>query len=202
MPWTGPVLPALPSISYPRKRSPTWSAVKNDALSGKRARTTLFTYPTYSYELPLNYLRTDPGVAEWQGLMGFINALAGAVGLFGYDDPDDNAVTAQAFGEGDGTTLGPFQLVRALGNFVEPVFLLNGAPQIFVDGVASANWTVDLYGRVTFTAGNAPASGTELTWTGAYYWPCRFDEDSIEMEKFLATIWQCKSLKFSTEKLP
>lgn len=202
MPWTGPVLPALPSISYPRKRNPTWSSVKNDALSGKRARTSLFTFPTYAYELPLNYLRTDPAIAEWQQLVGFINSLFGGVKLFGYSDPDDGAAAHQAFGEGDGSTLGPFQLVRALGNFVEPVFLLNGAPQIFVDGVSSANWTVDLYGRVTFSSGNAPGSGAVLTWSGSYYWPCRFDDDTTEMEKFLSNVWQCKSLKFSTEKLP
>lgn len=202
MPWTGPVFPSLPGITYPVKRSTNWSSVKNDALSGKRTRTTLFTYPTYSYDLPFSMLRSDAGNPEWQQLQGFINSLFGAVGLFGFQDPDDNAVIGQTFGEGDGTTLGPFQLVRALGNFVEPVFLLNGAPSISVDGAVSANWTVDLYGRVTFTSGNAPASGAVLTWSGDYYMPCRFDEDTTDFSKFLYQIFEAKSVKFSTEKLP
>jgi hypothetical protein len=92
--------------------------------------------------------------------------------------------------------------VRALGNFVEPVFLLNGNPTIAVNGTPSAAWTVDLYGRVTFNAGSAPASGAALTWSGAYYWPCRLDDDTTELSKFLVNIYECKALKFSTEKLP
>lgn len=202
MPWTGPVLPALPSISYPRTRTITWSGIKNDALSGKRARTSLFTYPLYAYELPLNYLRTDPAFQEWQQLIGFINSLQGSVKLFGYDDPDDRAVAGQGFGDGDGDTLGPFQLVRSLGGFVEPVFLLNGAPAIAVDGTPSTDWTVDNYGSVTFTAGHAPASGALLTWSGGYYWPCRFNDDTTELSQFLTTIYECKKLAFTTEKLP
>jgi hypothetical protein len=147
MPWTGPVLPALPSISYPGKRSPTWSAAKQEALSGKRTRYSLFTYPIYAYEIPLNYLRTDQAFQEWQQLVGFINSVQGPVELFGYTDPDDNAIANQEFGVGDGVTTGPFQLVRALGNFVEPVFLLNGAPTISVAGTPTSAFSVDLYGR-------------------------------------------------------
>lgn len=198
--WTGPVFPALPSISYPRKRNPNWSKVEAKALSGKRTRTTLFTYPTYSYEIPLNYLRTDAAFTEWQQLMGFINSLFGGVGLFGYTDPDDNAVANQVFGAGDGVTKGPFQLVRTLGNFVEPVFLINGTPVISVSGTPTAAFTIDTYGRITFTS--APAAAAVLTWSGAYYWGCRFDEDTTEFEKMLVNIYQCKSLKFSTDKLP
>jgi hypothetical protein len=63
MSWTGPVLPALPSISYPRKRNPTWNATRQVALSGKRTVYSLFTYPIYAYELPLNYLRTDQALS-------------------------------------------------------------------------------------------------------------------------------------------
>jgi hypothetical protein len=41
-----------------------------------------------------------------------------------------------------------------------------------------------------------------LTWSGTYYWPCRFDDDTTELSKFLVNIYECKALKFSTEKLP
>lgn len=198
--WTGPVLPALGGLSYPRKKTPTWSKVDATALSGKRARQTLFTYPTYTYELPINYLRTDQNIAEWQELVGFVNSLAGGVGLFGYSDPLDNAVTNQAFGTGDGSTTGPFQLVRAYGNFVEPVFLLNGNPTIEVAGTPTSAFTFDNYGRITFNS--APANGASLTWSGSYYIPCRFDSDTLDGEQFLYNIFKVGSLKFSSEKLP
>jgi hypothetical protein len=200
MPWNGPVFPTLPGITYPVKRSPNWSSVKNDMLGGKRVRVSNYSYPTYSYELPFSFLRSDSINAEWQTFVGFINSLNGGVNLFGYTDPDDNTVSGQGFGAGDGTTTGPFQLVRSLGGFTEPVFLINGTPTISVAGTPTSAFTIDAYGRVTFTS--APANNAALTWSGSYYWPCRLDEEVTDMSKFLATIWEAKSLKFSSEKLP
>lgn len=200
MAYTGPVLPALPGLTFSRKRSPTWSGIKNDALSGKKTRFSLFTYPTYAYEIPISYLKTDAITQQWQSLIGFINSLAGSVGLFGYSDPLDSIVTNQEFGVGDGITAGPFQLVRAFGGFVEPVFLLNGAPVITVAGTPTSAFTVDNYGRVTFTS--APANNAALVWSGAFYWPCRFDDDATEFEQFVSNLFSVKALKFTTEKLP
>ena len=202
-PWTGPVLPALPLITYPAKMGLTWSGVKQDALSGKRVRYSLFSYPTRSYDIPISGLRTAATFAEWQDLVGFINSVAGTVGLFGYTDPNDNSVTAQEFGSGDGSTKGPFQLVRTLGGFTEPVFLLNGAPEIYVNSVLktlTTDYTLDNYGNVTFTA--APGNGLALTWTGSWYVGCRFDDDVTDFELFVSNIFAVKSLKFSSEKLP
>ena len=202
MPWTGAVFPSLPGITYPAKRSPNWPTVKQDALSGRRTRVPLQSFPTYNYELQFSFLRSDSVDLEWQQLEGFINSLNGPAQLFGYSDPNDNAVTNQGFGEGDGTTLGPFQLVRSLGGFVIPVYLLNGNPAIKVAGTTNSAWTVDAYGRVTFNSGSAPANGALLTWTGSYYMPCRLDDEVVDFSQFLYQLFELKSLKFSTEKLP
>lgn len=195
-----PVFPAsqIPGIGFPGKRSPEWKPVKQDALSGKRVRTSLFTYPIYNYELPINFLRTAAAFLEWQTLVGFINQLQGPVGLFAFDDVTDDTVTAQGFGTGDGTTVN-FQLIRSLGGFAEPVFLVNGVPTIYVNGTPTAA-TISATGVVTF--GVAPAPAASLTWTGNFYWPCRFDESVIEITKDFYNIYSIKSLKFSTEKLP
>lgn len=195
---TVPVFPSLPGITYPRKRTQNWSTVKQDALSGKRTRYPLWTFPTYSYELPFSYLRSDSNNLEWQTLAGFIASVQGPAQLFAYSDPDDSSVTAQGFGEGDGVSTA-FQLVRSLGGFTEPVFLVNGTPTIDVAGSPVTPASISAYGVVHFSS--APANGALLTWSGSYYWPCRFDEDSTDFSKFLATIWELKALKFSTEKL-
>jgi uncharacterized protein (TIGR02217 family) len=196
---TVPVFPSLPGIAYPVKRTVQWSTVKGDALSGKRTRFALWTYPVYWYDLPFNFLRSDALTLEWQTLEGFINGVQGAYGLFAYSDPNDNAVTNQQFGQGDGVTT-TFQLVRSLGGFTIPVFLINGTPTISVAGVVTASASISAYGVVTFAS--APANGAALTWTGGYYMPCRFDDDTTDMSQFMRTIWELKSLKFSTEKLP
>jgi hypothetical protein len=54
--------------------------------------------------------------------------------VFQYQDIDDYTVTAQEFGEGDGTTT-DFQLVRTLGGFDEEVLAPIGTPSIYLDGV-------------------------------------------------------------------
>jgi hypothetical protein len=193
------VFPSLLGLGFPVRRSTTWRTIKQDALSGKRARFALWTYPLYAYELPFEFLRSDSVNLEWQTLMGFIDSVNGAAQLWAYSDPDDNAVTAQGFGTGDGHT-SSFQLVRALGGFTVPVFLVNGTPQIFVGGVLTAPASISAYGVVNFTT--PPANGALLTWTGSFFWPCRFDDDVADFSKFMNQFWELKSLKFSTEKLP
>lgn len=197
-----PVFPALPGITYPVKRTQTWSTVKQDALSGKRIRQPLWTYPLYQYEVQFSFLRSDANNLEWQQLAGFIASVQGPAQLFAYSDPNDNSVTAQSFGQGNGSATA-FQLVRTLGGFTEPVFLINGAPSIYVNGVlktVTTDYTISALGVVTFTS--APGNGLPLTWTGSYYFPCRFDDDTADFSQFMLTLWELKALKFSTEKLP
>lgn len=46
----------------------------------------------------------------------------------------------------------------------------------------------------TPTATRAPAASTALTWTGAYYWRVRFDQDLAEFNNFLTLLWELRSL--------
>jgi uncharacterized protein (TIGR02217 family) len=194
-----PVLPSLIGVAFPIKRSPNWPTVKQDALSGKRIRVPLYTYPTYQYEISFDVLRTDASLLELQTLQGFIAAVQGPAQLWAYDDPNDDSANGQDFGIGDGQTT-TFQLVRSYGGFTEPAFLVNGTPAIFVNGTTTTPASISAYGVVTFST--APAAGAVLTWTGNFYWPCRFDDEATEFENFMSGFFRLKSLKFSTEKLP
>jgi hypothetical protein len=198
-----PVFPSLPGIGFPVKRAVRWSTIKQDALSGKRARYPLWSFPVYDYELPLNFLRSDQATQEWQTLAAFVNSVQGAAQLWAYNDVNDNSVTNQGFGIGDGVSVA-FQLVRSFGGFVEPIFLpaflVNGGPlSVFVNG-APVGASVLPFGIVSFLS--IPPPGASLTWTGSYYWPCRFEDDVASFEQMMSLIWEVKALKFSTEKLP
>lgn len=198
-----PVFPSLPGFMFPVKRAVAWDTVKADALSGKRTRFANWTYPIYHYEIGFDFLRADPSLVEWQTLEGFINSMAGGYGLFGFNDVNDNSATAIGIGISDGVTT-QFQLVRSLGGFTVPVFLINPVPTpiIYDNGnpVSSINYTIGPTGIVTFTAPRTP--GDLLAWTGSYYWPCRFDDDVIQFSNYMKNLWELKSLKFSSEKLP
>jgi uncharacterized protein (TIGR02217 family) len=195
-----PLFPTLPGITYPVRRSIKWANTKHDSLSGKRVRTSYYTYPIYAYELTFNFLRTGTAFLEWQQLAGFINQLAGGTGMFLYDDINDDASPSnQVFGVGDGATT-TFRLVRSLGSFVEPIFFpKTPIPTVRVNGVPTAAYTFDATNNVVFTS--APPNGQNVDWTGGFYWPCRFDNDPFDFDNFASQFFEFKGLKFSSEKL-
>jgi hypothetical protein len=195
------VFPSLLGVAWPVARVQRWDSVKQDDLSGKKIRTSLFSYPIYNYDLKFNFLRSVAALQEYQQLKDFISTVAGATYLWAFNDVNDNSVTAQAFGTGNGSTQF-FQLVRRLSSFTEPVFILNGNPTIYVNGsskILGTDYNISATGNVAFHI--APALNAVLTWTGSFYWPCRFDEDQTQFENFYQSLWSLKTLKFSTEKV-
>lgn len=193
---TVPVFPTLPGIAYSIKRSPVWSTIRQQAISGIDTRFQLWTYPRWKYDLPFSVLHSDSR-AELQTLAGFYNSLGGSAQTFQYTDPLDNSATTESIGTGDGVTTG-FQLVRIFGGFIEPVFAPT-TQTIYINGTSTAAYTIGTTGLVTFTT--APASGAALTWTGTFNWLCRFDDDTIDFEEFASNYWALGSLKFTTLKV-
>jgi len=195
---TLPVFPTLAGVSWPVKRTSTWSTVSHDSVSGRTSRSQRWSYPRYKMELTYEFLRADQG--ELDSLQGFFNLVGAAARLWQFTDPDDGTTTASPFGTGDGSTLA-FQLARTRGGFSEPVFAPTDTPAISVNGtpLASSNYSIGATGLVTFNA--APANNAALTWTGAYNWLCRFDNDTTTFEKFMQNLWDNQSIVFTTEKL-
>jgi hypothetical protein len=200
--WSGPVFPSLPGIAYPVPRKVNWDAVKQRALSGKNTRFSNYSYPTYSYQVDIKVLRSAAAFTELQSLVGFINSVNGTVGLFGYVDPDDSVVTQETFALATGDPASAYQLVRPFGGFVEPVFLISSEGfRVYDEGVdVTGTASLSPYGAVTLTP--APPEGDALSWSGSFYWPCRFDEDSADVSLLYSQIYGVKQLKFTTEKLP
>ena len=194
------VFPALAGIGWSVKRSPVWKTRAQQAISGKETRLADWSYPAWHWELTFDFLRSDPVAAEFQALAGFFNARQGAFGTFLYGDADDNAVTGQSLGTGDGATT-MFQLIRAFGGFIEPVLAPNVVSAVYLAGVVQAPsaYSVDpITGLLTFTA--APASGAAITADFSYYFRCRFAEDTVDFEKFMATLYRAQKLAFVSLK--
>ncbi len=115
------LFPAPPGRDWPLKRTPIWKTLRQASISGQETRQALWSYPQYRYELGFAGLRSSVALPEWQTLAGLFNQVAGSAGIFAFNDVQDMTATQQSIGVGDGTTPA-FQLVRALGGFVEPVF--------------------------------------------------------------------------------
>lgn len=185
----------LPGLGWSVLKQPSWSTRIQKAVSGKELRAALMSYPLYRITLTYEVLRESAALQELQTLMGFFNARLGSFDSFLYSDPTDHSVTDQGFGTGTGT-LAQFQLIRSYGGFAEPVMNLNGAPAIKVAGslkTAGTDYTVDQFGVVTFTSN--PPAGAALTWSGSFYYRCRFNSDSTEFDNFMYQLWQLKKLE-------
>jgi uncharacterized protein (TIGR02217 family) len=189
------VFPTLLGISYPYVRTPRWRTGKQEALSGKESVISYRQWPLPRWELNYEFLRDDITVSDLKAIVGLFNACKGSFDTFLYFDPDFNAATTENFGTGDGTTT-QFQLTVTYKNAGGPgaperVQNLNGAPQIFKAGVlqtVTTNYTIGPTGIVTFVS--APAAAAALTWTGSFFYRCRFNEDEILTSKFMSKWWE------------
>lgn len=196
-----PVFPTLSGNGFPVKRSPTWLTVRHEATSQKRTYTPKQAFPRWRWKLPYSYLRSayfGSGAlySELETLVAFFNSRSADGAIFSYADAEQNTAASAPFGTGDATTTA-FQLYAAYGGFTEPVYAPTPV-NINVNGVPTALYTLNSTGVVTFNV--APPQGAALSWDGTYSFLCRFDDDSLDLERIMRGLHQTGSdLSFSNE---
>lgn len=193
------VFPTLPGLEFPVKKRPNFSTEVQRSVSGREVSAAFMSLPIWDWELSFSVLRESE--SEFQTLAGFFLKRMGRFDTFLFNDPGDNVATSEVLGTGDGTTK-TFQLKRAFGGFVEPVFDLNGAALIYDNAVlktSPTHYSINASGLVTFVT--APIAGHALTWSGAYYWRVRFMDDSTDFDNFMSKLWGAGSVAFSTARL-
>jgi uncharacterized protein (TIGR02217 family) len=203
---TALTFPSLVGLEFPVLKSPIWSTIENESISGKTTRISLYTYPKYRISLSFSYLGS--GIAgqnqDYQTLIGFYNRCGGKAKPFRWTDPYDNTATAQSLGIGDGATT-QFLLVRTLGGFVEPAQDVSAISQVTVAGTPTAAYTqvqdpnFGLVYAINFNS--PPANGAAIAASFTYNWPCRFDDDSVEFSNDMQLFWSLRKLSFTTLKV-
>ena len=203
---TPPSLPSLPGLSWSRHKKPGFSTRVASHVSGREVRVALMNYPLYEFEATYNGLAssatpsfTGLGAASLQSLLGFFLRLQGQFGTFLYADPDDNAVTAEAFATGDGTTT-MFTIMRSLGGFLEPVGWVTGIAAVYLNGAAQSAGTYSLTAPNTLLFTSPPGSGVIVSADFAYAFNCRFLDDRMDFEEFMSNLWRLDSMKFRSVK--
>lgn len=186
------ILPMFPGLSWGVQKRPIWSTNVADAISGRQYSLRRRLYPVWQFRLPYEVLRANASLTELQQLVGFYNQRNGRYDDFLYLDPRENTATTQPIGTGDGVTTA-WELLRSLGSFSEPVGgVASGSLQVYLNGVLktlgtdytlSSDWRV-----ITFTA--PPGAGVLITWTGTFYYRCRFVNDYMAFDEFLQHKWK------------
>ena len=195
------IYPSPPGLTFGTQRNVIAPPVITKTTPSQREyRARDATLPRYRYVLAYEFLRSDAVWAELQALVGFFNRHGGGFDDFLFLDPDDNAVAANAFGVGNGSTKA-FQLLRTFGGFSEPVRDVLGAPSIYVNGVLrtpGTHYSLSATGLVTFVT--APGAGQPVTWTGQFYRRVRFRYDELQATKFMQDLWEAKTVELLSTK--
>lgn len=195
------VFPFLPGQSFLQLKTPLWSTHIDTAVSGLERRRALWSYPIWKFKVGYEVLRDGPSFMEMQRLVNFFNAHAGQFQEFFYYDRNDHSVSGQPFGTGDGVTAA-FQLQRTMAigsvSFSEPVRGLQGTPTIYVNGVAASAYTIGALGMLTFST--PPSAAAVLTWTGNFFFLCRFGKDELDVGQLMSGLWSGSGIEFQTVK--
>jgi hypothetical protein len=193
------VFPTLPGLQFPIRRASVWEATTKKITPSKREfRLLNSSFPRYRYTLTYEFLRSAAAFAEYQTLFGFYDQMGGDYDTFKFTDSEDSNTTLSQIGVGNGSTT-KFQLARTLGGATVPIFDTNGTPQIYKAGTLQVSgYSIDSNGVVTFST--APTAGQVIAFTGSYYWRCRFEDGSLEVEQFMAKFWKTGQIKLITCK--
>ena len=205
---TPPIFPSLHPGYSVIKRVKAGSTLVARAGSGRQVRAQLWVYPMWEWDIPWEYLPDFQGsgvtASDFKTLVGMFLAEAGAYGGFLYQDPDENSVTGQNTGTGDGTTL-TFTLFKSFGlssgSGTEPIGYLNqgAAFNVYVNGTLktiATDYTVDVstpYAQ-TITFSTAPGAGLPITVDMSFYYYVHFKDDVYDFENFMHRLWAQKKI--------
>lgn len=169
-------------------------------VSGREVRAGRYRVPLWSIELNFDLLRMVAPYTELQQIAGFFDACQGENAAFYFEPPALSPVTAQALGQGDGTTT-TFGFVVTLGGYALTPSRVGVVSAVYLDGVVQAGSSYAVNAGTpapSLTFAIPPASGVALTADFAWSFLCRFDDDSQDAEEFMAQLYTLQSLRLRT----
>jgi uncharacterized protein (TIGR02217 family) len=184
-------IPAYRLPPYIEKGSgfgPTFRNVVQEAISGNEQRLAQWTKTKRVGDLSYGLQTSSDPLGDFKAIVAMFLGHFGSLSPFRFRDWSDYQAVNEVFGTGDGTKT-QFQLSKTydpqlilLGTagsffYVRAITLLASTPVIKISNVVTTAYTISASGVVTFTT--APASGAQLTWSGEFDVPVRFDTDRL-----------------------
>jgi uncharacterized protein (TIGR02217 family) len=193
------IFPTLDGIEYPITQRADFNTQIFTSLNGSEFRHALYATPKTTFKLSLINLIREAQADQLADFLGFLCSTKGQYGAFLYDNPTDNSAVNDLISMGDGSTTA-FQLARiyggAAGSIREIVQSVNTVDGIYANGelINSGGYSVDDAGIVTFLV--APPADYRLTWSGRFYYRCRFTQDGFDIEQQVSTLHQASDIEF------
>lgn len=176
-----------PHIEIGSQFAPTFNNVIQESIAGNEQRFARWTKCRGVGNLAYGLLDSEDHTGDFHAILALYRAHFESIYPFRFRDWSDYTASDELIGNGDGSET-EFQLVKTydpsqilLGTpgslfYVRAITLVSSTPTIKVDGVAqtpTTDYTISSSGLVTFSS--APAGSTEITWTGEFDVPVRFD---------------------------
>lgn len=170
---------------------PTFRNVVQEAIAGNEQRFAQWTKCRRVGNLSYGLQRSSDPLGDFKAIVSMFVAHFGSLYPFRFRDWSDYIAENSVFATGDGikasfqlsSTYDPqFILLGTQGPYfyVRDITLLANTPVIKKAGVVltpGTDYTISSSGLVTFMA--APASGAQLSWSGEFDVPVRFDSDTL-----------------------
>jgi uncharacterized protein (TIGR02217 family) len=212
-------MPALPiSMAKGLHKTPHFNTMFQKTVVNVNASASLQPYATWDFEFDMDAIQGNEASVSsvLAQFFGLLMACQGRNGLFLFTDPQDNTVSLANSGmlnvtpaanapmgiKGDGSST-QFQLARSISGLAWDIIQnVNGAIIVQVNGVSTSGYTISSTGVVTFTT--PPALNATLTWSGNYYYACRFSADTVDAARTYTCnsgtdLWNVTSIRFSSE---
>jgi uncharacterized protein (TIGR02217 family) len=188
--------PAVPTLGWSVMLSPIFSTAAGLHVSGREVRAAKSVSPLWAIELNYDLLRMVSPNTELQEIVGFFEECGGEMSSFYFETPTLSPACAQALGTGDGATT-TFAFTVTIGGAAMTPANIGAVSAVYLDGVAqSSGFTVNataLAPSVTFAT--PPPAGVAVTADFHWYFLCRFDDDSVDTEEFMAALYALQSPK-------
>jgi len=134
-----------------------------------------------------------------QAIAGFFEQISGAATPFWVAPPGLSNVTGQILGVGHGSTT-TFPLARSFGTYAEPAAGTSGVSAAYENGVALSGslWSVTSGYAPQIVFATAPAAGVVVSADFGVLWLCRFADDALDFEEFMAMLFTLGVVKLTT----
>lgn len=175
------------------KFRPTFRNVIQESISGNEQRFAQWTKCRGTGDLSYGLQNSSDQLGDFKAILSLYRAHFGSLYPFRFRDWSDYQAVDSVFGTGDGATMA-FQLSKTydpqlilFGSagtyfYVRNITLLASTPVIKKANViqtVGTHYTISSSGMVTFVA--APAAGAQLSWSGEFDVPVRFDTDMLDV---------------------
>jgi uncharacterized protein (TIGR02217 family) len=193
-----PVFPTLPTLGWSVKLSPIFSTGTALHVSGREVRTANYLAPRWLIALDYDLLRMVSANTELQEIIGFFAECQGENAPFYFEPVTISPVTGQAIGTGDGVTT-TFPFTVSIGDFTLSPASVATPPNVYLDGaLQSSGFTVNAAAPAGVTFATAPGAGVVVSADFHWFFLCRFDDDSEDVEEFMAKLYALQSLRLRT----